>query len=62
MNERDCLIRYLDLYLEGRIGTADLLSVLEEVEMDYTEKMKLKFKLQDLLAEEEMKQFLEDNK
>jgi hypothetical protein len=59
MTERDCLTRYLDLFLQGRIDAKDLLSILEEVEMDYTEKMKLKFKLQDMIAEEEMKQFLE---
>jgi hypothetical protein len=29
------------------------------VEMDYTEKMKLQFKLKDMIAEEEMKKFLE---
>lgn len=62
MNEKECLKRYFDLYLKGYVKTKDLLQVLEEVEMDYTEKMKLKFKLQDMLAEEEMKQFLEDNK
>ena len=62
MNARDSLIRYLDLYLQGRIEASDLIQVLEELEMDYTEKMKLKFKLQDMIAEEETKQFLEDNK
>ncbi len=41
----------------------ELLAKLEALEsdeeMDYTEKMKLKFHIQDLIAEEEMKQFLE---
>lgn len=59
MTERDCLNRYLDLFLQGRIDAKDLLSILEEVEMDYTEKMKLQFKLKDMIAEEEMKKFLE---
>ena len=30
--------------------------------MDYLEKMREKFRIQDLIAEEEMKQFLEENK
>jgi hypothetical protein len=62
MNEKDFLKRYFDLYLKGYIKTKDSLQVLEEVEMDYTEKMKLKFTLQDMLAEEETKKFLEENK
>lgn len=37
---------------------------LQELEaketMDYLEKMREKFRIQDLIAEEEMKQFLED--
>ena len=60
MNVRESLYRYLDLYLEGRISLEDLAEALEEVEMDYAEKMKLKFKIWDLIAEAEMKQFLED--
>ena len=59
MNARDSLTRYLDLYLQGMIEASDLIQVLEEMEMDYTEKMKLKFKLQDMIAEEEMKKFNE---
>ena len=35
------------------------LQELENEEMDYLEKMRLQFKIKDLIAEEEMKQFLE---
>jgi hypothetical protein len=59
MNARESLIRYRDLYIKGIIEASDLIQVLEELEMDYTEKMKLKFKLQDMIAEEEMKKFNE---
>lgn len=38
------------------------LEALEDDEMDYLEKMKLQFEIKDLIAEEELKQFLEDNK
>ena len=62
MNARESLNRYLDLYLEGRISLEDLIEALEEVEMDHTEKMKLKFKIWDRIAEEEMKQFLKEDK
>jgi hypothetical protein len=35
------------------------LEALEDEEMDYLEKMRLQFEIKDLIAEEEMKQFLE---
>ncbi len=34
------------------------LQALEDAEMDYLEMMKLKFQIQDLIAEKEMKKFL----
>ena len=40
----------------------ELLEAIEDEEMDYLEKMRLKFHIQDLIAEEEMKQFLDENK
>ena len=44
----------------------ELLAKLEAIqaneEMDYLEKMRLEFHIKELIAEEEMKQFLEDNK
>jgi hypothetical protein len=36
------------------------LQALEDAEMDYLEMMKLKFHIQDLIAEEEMKEFLKE--
>ena len=38
----------------------ELLEALEDEDMDYLEKMRLQFLIKDLIAEEEMKQFLED--
>lgn len=42
----------------------ELLALLEtlEEEMDYLEYMRLKFYIQDLIAEEELKQFLDEDK
>jgi hypothetical protein len=36
-----------------------LAELSKDEEMDYLEKMKLKFKIQDMIAAEELKQFLE---